>query len=118
MGKSDLYRMGNAFIDQLEEDGVVIIRPRECYKRNITDTLVVSDIRDDRTVLTPLFASGFLANDSTLEGTNDVPSLTNPVACRSVEVTNPVTTNTHSIAIRSYDADAFRCHIDWQLAVA
>lgn len=55
-----LNEMGNQIIKDLEEqEGLVIIRARNCTRRNITDTVVRSDVKDDFTVFTSTSGSMF-----------------------------------------------------------
>jgi len=55
-----LNDMGNQIIKDLEEqEGLIIIRARNCTRRNITDTVVYSDVKDDNTVFTPSSGSMF-----------------------------------------------------------
>jgi predicted PurR-regulated permease PerM len=99
--KSDLYRMGNEFIDDLEVDGIVIIRPRECHKRNITDTKVYSDIRDKLTV-----------QSSNMAYVDDLVDK-DQYACKPVNVQTVSTGIEHHLPVRTYNKTTFRCDLDW-----
>lgn len=99
--KSDLYRMGNEFVDDLEVDGIVIIRPRQCSKRNVTDTKVYSDIRDISTVAS--------ANMAYVDSGVDKDQY----ACKPLDVVTMSTGVTHSLPVRTYNSSSFRCDLDW-----
>jgi predicted PurR-regulated permease PerM len=107
--KDDLYKMGNEFIDQLELDGVTIVRPRECYKRNVSETVVVSDLRDTITVQSGLF------NGATSK--NEVANTAYSPTCLDLKITNPITAAVKNIPVRTYDPDGFRCNLDWEKVI-
>lgn len=90
----DMCRMGNGFIADLERDGVNILRPRTCTRRNISTTKVWSDIQDVRTVASPLFDGADMVND--------------PDTCKAMPV------NGRFLDVRRYSSKTFKCEQDWE----
>lgn len=93
----DMCRMGNDFIADLERDGVNILRPRTCSRRNISTTKVWSDLQDVRTVASPLFDGADMVNDAD--------------NCKSMPV------NGRFLDVRRYSNNTFKCEQDWEKIV-
>jgi len=84
--------MGNDIVDHLErQEGFVIIRDRDCPKRNISDTVVKSQVQDTLTIDSTLFADG----------------VTTPT-CKKVLCANTSCVDD----VRTYDPVRFRCRLD------
>lgn len=91
-----LEDMGNDYVDYLEkQEGLIIVRKRECMKRNITETKVHSEAKDDLTVDSAMF--GGATRNMALA----------PV-CKKVALA----VDAPMADIRTYNATSFRCQID------
>ena len=98
----DLCRVGNDFINDLERDGVNIIRTRTCTRRTINTTKVYSDIQDTRTVDSDLF-----------EGTDDSGLWSKDQTDRC----KPFTVAGRELNVMRYQPRTFKCEQDWEKVV-
>lgn len=74
-----LTLMANEFVNQLEDDGVKIVRPRICQSREASGIQVFTDVQDMTTIRSGLFCS-YGKSCSDASGTPEVPD------CKTVKV--------------------------------
>lgn len=113
--------MANDFIDQLEVDGVVIIRPRICPIRNVTNTFAKTTVVDGITMdIQPGAAENTL--DFFATGDDGIPKC-NLVKVDAIGAPVGDAYNTQAqqqagqYLVRTYNPVTYRCDVDFQKLV-